>query len=355
MNITFIFGNGFDIQLGLASRYSDFLDAYIAMPSESETILEFKKYLKDSKNRQLWSDAENAMGEYLGYFDDENIDWYHERIEDFETHMIEYLEAQQNRCTYALKSDIEEAFINFITKSSKDVLNNRSMELYPAVINSNSNSIYRFITFNYTNLLDNIVKCCSKEGLNQREHFLCKNEFGPVIHIHGTLDSQIIMGVNDETQLDLSGGVTLTDPLRWELIKPKMDGEFLNNQDIRIMTEIQQSDIIYIYGVSYGKTDMLWWNELEKWLKANPAHKLVAFIREPTRKINNRLPWAELVYENTKRADILRKLGIQRYDPEFDKLINQIYIILNTSRLNMKGLILPFEFADLPTEMVTTS
>ena len=43
MNITFLIGNGFDRNLGLATSYSEFVDYYKKLPSSTETILKFKE------------------------------------------------------------------------------------------------------------------------------------------------------------------------------------------------------------------------------------------------------------------------------------------------------------------------
>lgn len=51
MNITYILGNGFDIQLGLKSRYCDFLAEYVKPKDEdSENVRAFREYLKGHPN-----------------------------------------------------------------------------------------------------------------------------------------------------------------------------------------------------------------------------------------------------------------------------------------------------------------
>ena len=47
MNITFFIGNGFDIGLGLKTRYEDFYKEYCdAQDTDTKNITEFKKTLK---------------------------------------------------------------------------------------------------------------------------------------------------------------------------------------------------------------------------------------------------------------------------------------------------------------------
>ena len=66
MNITFLIGNGFDRNLGLETTYSDFVKEYKKTNGSTETLKEFRAYIKD--NEELWSTAEVALGEYTGQF-----------------------------------------------------------------------------------------------------------------------------------------------------------------------------------------------------------------------------------------------------------------------------------------------
>lgn len=342
MNITFILGNGFDIQLGLQSRYSDFLREYTKItPDDNENIKAFKKYLKPKPNRDLWSDAEKGMGVHLGQFSDKTIEAYNERVLDFESRLAEYLRQQQDRCSYSEHEKISGGFQDFLFKSFGDALTSRRDNLD---INKPERNRFHFISFNYTNLLEEIAKCCiSNSGAVRTRVFqrgVYTDDWGLIFHVHGMLDGQIIMGVNDESQLDLSGEVTLTEALRWELIKPILN-QNSRNFDVPAKKAIAVSDIIAIYGVSYGDTDKLWWEEIVGWLRQDAEHKLVMFVREEPIPFNPVLGWMELNYEKGKRREMLKKLRVKESAPDFEALTEQIYIILNTTRLNLKELLIP--------------
>lgn len=45
--VTFIIGNGFDIGLGMKTRYSDVYDEYVKTPSATEVIRAFKEELSN--------------------------------------------------------------------------------------------------------------------------------------------------------------------------------------------------------------------------------------------------------------------------------------------------------------------
>ena len=56
MNVTYLIGNGFDLGLGLKTRFSDFLPIYISEKSKDEDILEFQEDI--AKSIDDWSDFE---------------------------------------------------------------------------------------------------------------------------------------------------------------------------------------------------------------------------------------------------------------------------------------------------------
>ena len=71
MNVAFLLGNGFDLQLGLKTRYENFYEYYSKRPSANELISHLKEhindYLEGKKNRLPdvnWEDLEMALGKY---------------------------------------------------------------------------------------------------------------------------------------------------------------------------------------------------------------------------------------------------------------------------------------------------
>ena len=70
MNVTFILGNGFDLNCGLRSSYNDVIKKYI-QHSATDRVLEnpaverFKRKIEEdiSRDSKLWSDFECGMAE----------------------------------------------------------------------------------------------------------------------------------------------------------------------------------------------------------------------------------------------------------------------------------------------------
>ena len=68
MNITYLIGNGFDLNLGLKTKYADFLQEYRNIESGDLVIGKFKSDI--ANNLKHWADAESAFGEYTERFND---------------------------------------------------------------------------------------------------------------------------------------------------------------------------------------------------------------------------------------------------------------------------------------------
>ena len=61
MNVLFLIGNGFDINLGMPTDYQSFYDFYLKQKSDSEAISKMKKYLAQERY-ESWSDLEWGLG-----------------------------------------------------------------------------------------------------------------------------------------------------------------------------------------------------------------------------------------------------------------------------------------------------
>ena len=339
MNVTFILGNGFDMQMGLKSSYGDFIKEYIRPnPDDNENIKRFKAYLKKNKDKEMWSDAEKAFGLHLGEFSDNNIAEYSERLQDFEAKMIDYLEMQQDSLYFGRRSQIKDVFCDFVFNFPDELLANGKEELKLQEYDKSTN--FNFLTFNYTNVIDNIIDCCVLGSTARRrgsEYSPKYDYFKKPLHIHGTLDTSIIMGVNDESQLNVSNNLTLTQQIKYQLIKSEMNRGLRINREGEAKKIINESDIIIFYGVSFGETDNIWWTEIRKWLSDRWNHKIVAFIRDKEAIYNKRLTWQELQYQDVKRLEIAKKLGLDI--DQSDSMLEQIYIVINTNKLELKDII----------------
>ena len=87
MNITFMIGNGFDVGLGLPSKYIDFFQTYVQdsknKPPEIKQLSE-----RIHANHKTWADFETQMGQYTHEVGAPNKHQYPLQLRDFETAFI---------------------------------------------------------------------------------------------------------------------------------------------------------------------------------------------------------------------------------------------------------------------------
>lgn len=280
MNITFLVGNGFDRNLGLDTTYSDFVSHYKKSAPKTKTLEKFHKYIKE--NEELWSAAEIAMGEYTKEFEQGLAAAFSECHTDFCEQLALYLKDQMLRMDY---DDSKDSIIKAFAKL------NQLVQIFPTQEREILNTVYKnrvgeqitfnFICFNYTDTLDQCLKLVkdtpSTLGNHKYGNQVLNHSVGQICHVHGTVDKEMVFGVNDDSQIskldifDCEDG----DLYKNMLIKIQANASFLENTDSKAAQLIQNSHIIYVYGMSIGDTDKLWWDRICDWLTQSGERHLI--------------------------------------------------------------------------------
>ncbi len=284
MNITFMIGNGFDRNLGLDTAYSDFVKYYKDTDSKNSNIKKFKENIEE--NLELWKDAEIALGQYTAEFAMGDAGLFFECQLDFAKHLSMYLKKESGKIKYEYSKDkilytfseINE-FRNSLLPTESDAVN--------SVYGTYASDVwkYNFINFNYT---DTLVKCLDivrnqpdSLGTHVWANNNIPNKIGTHIHIHGTVSKEMIIGVNDESQIANEEIFQCDDGDLYKkmLIKPEANESYMCDNDPKAHSLIKQSRIIYIYGMSLGETDKIWWQRLSEWLNGSRDNHLIIYNR----------------------------------------------------------------------------
>ena len=133
--------------------------------------------------------------------------------------------------------------------------------------------------FNYTRTLDKFLNCEKvfpkrKVGSHNHHGNTYSHFIGEILHVHGTVDKNMVLGVNDESQianLDLFED----DFYKRFIIKRKQNKEYRESMDEIASDVISQSHLIYIYGMSLGETDNVWWERIVNWLKQSSYNHVI--------------------------------------------------------------------------------
>ena len=189
MYVTFIIGNGFDLSLGMKTRYTDVYAEYIKEKSNNPTIQALKKEL--ANNYENWTDFEMGMAEYAGKLKDERE--LIECVRDFRKFLTGYLKREEK--DFLDKINGNEELKRFCNEFQM------SLERWTANLTPNARRdisyvglARRFLTFNYTKVLSGFVDIASSKWV------LINKE---TIHIHNDLNSTILLGVDDQDQVPM--------------------------------------------------------------------------------------------------------------------------------------------------------
>lgn len=290
MNITFLIGNGFDIGLGMPTRYEDFYEHYCKVITgengDSNNIVEFKTMLvsrNDDKKKRIidWADFEKAFGEHSSDLKFNRKADYLARFEDFTEKFNAYLETVESCTECSNDAEVGKTMDNAvktykcIRKADEDALDAHRSKF-------NSDRRYNFVCFNYTKSLD---LCIDK--LRQTLKNDSSRNVGSVVHIHGFIENNMILGVNDASQITDVELSKDEDVIR-ELVKPSQNEVARSGYENAFKSVINSSDLICIYGMSLGETDRKWWDMISTWLSQSERRVLVILKHEE--KYSSRFP-----------------------------------------------------------------
>lgn len=341
MTITFLVGNGFDIAAGLKTDYKSFYEWYCALPSDKDSldVKAFKQSIHEyiervHRNEDLendtWADFELGLGSYTAAFSKEAGNDYLECREDAFSQMVNYMMMQQGAF------DIEALSENDITRIRTELgdfysrLNPEERQDIKHLFEStrSESATIKFISFNYTNVLDQVVQKISSSPINNWTYGSTKLSYNvdpQVLHVHGKLDEYPILAVNDESQIE-NKDLLLTVGFRESMIKAEGVRAIGRNWYNTATNTINASRIICIFGMSLGATDRSWWEKIITWLKGSDSRRLVIF-----QHLKMPISTTSIRQYVTNKTAIINKLLSYSMLGEIKKqqLTGQIYVAFN--------------------------
>jgi hypothetical protein len=317
MNILYIIGNGFDINLGLKTKYSDFYTYYQSQPSSDQLIINLKK--KIASGIVNWSDLELAFGNYTVNLN--GLDEFDNVYEDIVDNLGDYLAEEEQQFDFS-KVDKGKFFTDLYTPevylTPEDIIEINAFQQLWGAGTWNVN----IITLNYTRSIEKIFGE-QTSNFHLGTHNNGNVIFGNIQHIHGYTDQRTIMGVNDVSQVAHSDFHTNQEILE-ALIKPNSNRAQRHNIDKICENHVLQASIICIFGSSLGDTDAYWWKYIGEQLR----RKTRIIIFSKGEEIKERFGHKPA---RSKRA--IKKLFLDKTDlteKEKEESLEKIYVGINT-------------------------
>ena len=211
-----ILGNGFDLDLGLKTKYSDFANSSLWPCNDGDSVPNLEKYLEEKRDTEAWFDIENELLNYA--------------TKEAQQRYSPFGSAKYNATEdMAYFAKLQDALSKYILKQQQNEIEKESVasQVLRAIINNGY--FESFYSFNYTNI-NTIAK---KLGINKPKN---------CIYVHGNADNNsIILGV-DETKL-LKG---------YELLHKTMSPHYRSHN---IFNDLSAASEVVIFGLSFGKID----------------------------------------------------------------------------------------------------
>lgn len=280
MNITFLIGNGFDLNLGLKTTYSDFVKFYKNLDFQNEPLKSFCQNMKE--NEVLWSNAEIALGAYTGNLEKGKGEDFSKCHDSICEHLAKYLIEQEKRFDAEVcAEEIGQSFSKMNSIASPFPTEEKNVLNGVASAHIDESIVFNFICFNYTRTLDECLRIVKDMpevlGTHRYRNTTFKHKIGTICHIHGTVEGEMVFGVNDESQISNIEVFECEDGDLYKnlLIKQNANATYQENTDSKAANIIKNSNLIYVYGMSIGETDKLWWSRTCDWILINPNHHLI--------------------------------------------------------------------------------
>lgn len=287
-----LIGNGFDLALGLRTSYTDFRNFIeVKYGSEISKNLIYKALEKHTEGN--WSDLEKQLGEIFKkstwdrIFKDSNLAIKSEELqtkinesrEGLIDDLMEYLEQEKQifdkiQIDDEIKRDMGEGIKRFFSPviDKDQIVLRKHQNIDREHIN------FHTISFNYTDFFFSLLQ---KTNVNELGLGISFNRYYP-LHPHGNAEISTTIGVNDETQLlgYKEGESVLEEETAEYLIKSRKIEYGQDSQYEDARQQISEADIIIIYGMSFGETDKVWWEVIEKRLLEYKSAIAIVFSYE---------------------------------------------------------------------------
>lgn len=333
MNIVFFLGNGFDLNMNLKTSYAAFLENYFGenQNSEDEAIQMFLKIIQENNN-DVWSDVELALGKCTNSFNlpQDYKKCYSSMLKSLKTY-LRNVEAGLPREVF--DSEILGTFSKALLSFSKGLRRTDRERIDTIIKKIPDGQSFYVLNFNYTHFVDYLLQI-NEELVKQRQNVFgsriyknakYSNSWVKHIHVHGDIDGDIIFGVGNENQITNMSAIE-NEYFKNQIIKSGADTYIGKEYDSDAYKILKNANVVYLYGVSLGETDNVWWERINDLLNANPDCILIIHSHE----LQNDNVKEELLSDREMKKDMLKnrilKCSGNNTDEISVRMKNQIYI-----------------------------
>jgi len=325
----FMFGNGFDIAMGLKTSYRDFLMWYLSRKQDNSDIrvMRLKNAIQSDIAADInsWADLEMKLGEYTATYNDDEVEDFVAAYRDIKEKLNDYIKLQEKKIDYdvngAFVYDELQAFVlhfyEYFPKNLKAILSNH-------INGVRDNVVYNFVNFNYTGTLEKCLNVKDNKVIGTRRplNLTYTHSIGEVVHVHGEIDNSPLMGVDNSSQIS-NESFRDQNSIKWLMLKPHLNRELEHGVVENVTSLISNAYIICLFGLSLGNSDASWWRKIGAWLKANDGRKIIIFWYSHE-KLSPVHADSKLIIEESVRKRFAKQANLS--NEEYESIEQRIFV-----------------------------
>lgn len=326
INVTVLVGNGFDLSAGLHTDTVSFIKEFAAQhDSDDGPIGELARRIKQD-GPETWADFEIMLGEYTQQLEETSDDAVGAAVEckgAIDTALADFIGSEDSRISDEFIKENADSVISSLAfwHEALQPLERGAIE---RVFSKPFSLVIRFVTFNYTSLLPRIF-----EEFGQNGHAgpagaqsVSDLQLVSLVQAHGSLNREPVCGVNDVSQIR-SGALADNEDVCTTYIKGEIQQLFASDDNQRAVRAINAANVIIIFGLSLGESDVRWWIEVINFLKASEGHFVIVASTKANSSRKSATAYLHFVRQVKQR--LLLHGGVD--EEEFRELSKRVFII----------------------------
>lgn len=324
MNVLYIIGNGFDKAQGMKTSYPEFYQYLMANTDDGSVLLQQLKKDIDA-NKELWSDMEEAFGQFTSKVETAtDLEKLYFELSDC---LQSYLKEEEKTFVPSdqLRKKFQDDFLSpgqFLGATDRG----RYIEFAHRMTKGMDISV---MSFNYTDTLERLLSLGKGKDKNYGNSYYLRQ----IIHVHGTLDNSIIIGVDNEDQI-MNKKLSISEDVKDFLVKEQSNLAMKFTRHLVCEKLISEAQLIILYGVSMGKTDAHWWKLIGEQFKKRDSLCVIQFLYVPNAISPTRRQLLGRV-EREQRIEFMKKIGFQNENDWPENTMKRLFFITNSEAFKL--------------------
>lgn len=322
MEVVFLIGNGFDLNLDLKTDFTSFLkNHYLKVENENPVIKKFKENIQSEIT--TWSDLEMALGAYSKCLSDYNdLILIHDNLIDELSEYLLHIES-----SFDFSQSIQDKMLAYLTKPFY-YLTQKNYKNYQDKVGILHNVRTNIISLNYTTIIEKSIKhqVSTRRLIGHVDSYT--NTLYSILHLHGYCTSRFVLGLSNDEQI-ANEEFRQNKEVISALIKEKANEAGQHGAEEAFNEVINNFHILYIFGTSFGPSDQYIWYKALNTLLFNTGSRIYVFWYE--KDFNPKKMHKIATYEDQIKDKLLSYYNLEYNGNDAREILKErIFVTINS-------------------------